>query len=169
MKSIDGYLGNFKSVISAAGREEEYEHGVVIVAVGAEESRPSEYLYGEDNRVVTQGEFEELLARDPDEVKKYRKVVMIQCVGSRTPERPNCSRICCSVAVKNALKLKELAPLAEITVLYRDIRTYGFMEQYYKQAREKGVRFVPYAAEAKPELSARGGTLELRVRDLADR
>ncbi len=90
---------------------------------------------------------------------------MIQCVGSRTPDRPNCSRICCSVAVKNALKLKELAPLAEITVLYRDIRTYGFMEHSYKAAREKGVRFVPYAAEAKPELSARGDALELRVRD----
>jgi heterodisulfide reductase subunit A len=166
VKAIDGYLGNFKSVISAAGREEEVEHGVVIVAVGARESRPSEYLYGQDRRVVTQGEFEELLARNPDEVKNYRSIAMIQCVGSRTPENPNCSRICCSVAVKNALKLREIAPLTEITVLYRDIRTYGFMEHSYKAAREKGVRFVPYGAEAKPHLVAREGGLELTVRDI---
>ncbi len=166
VKSIDGYLGNFKSVISADGKDQKYEHGVVIVAVGAEESRPAEYLYGRDSRVVTQGEFEELLTRGPDEIKKYRRVAMIQCVGSRTPDRPNCSRICCAVAVKNALRLKELSPLAEITVLYRDIRTYGFMERSYKAAREKGVRFVPYAAEAKPELSPAGDALELRVRDL---
>ena len=166
VKSIDGYLGNFRSVISVAGKEELYEHGVVIVATGARESRPAEYLLGEERRVVTQAEFEELLAHNPQEAKKYRSVVMIQCVGSRTPDRPNCSRVCCSVAVKNTLTLKEVAPGAEVTVLYRDVRTYGFMERSYKAAREKGVRFVPYAAEAKPQLSLRGDNLELTVRDI---
>jgi heterodisulfide reductase subunit A len=166
LKSVDGYLGNFRSVISAAGREEEYEHGVVIVAVGARESQPAEYLYGKESRVVTQQELEERLAHHPEESKEYRNVVMIQCVGSRNADRPNCSRICCSVAVKNALKLKELSPHTAVTVLYRDIRTYGLMESYYKLAREKGIQFIPYAAEAKPELFAVNGDLELKVRDL---
>ncbi|MBU2055296.1 MAG: FAD-dependent oxidoreductase, partial [Proteobacteria bacterium] len=165
IKSIDGYLGNFRSVISIAGKDEEYEHGVVIVAVGAGEGRPDGYLYGKDSRVVTQREFEELLARNPEGIEKYRNLVMIQCVGSRDAAHPNCSRICCAVAVKNALKLKEISPHTEVTVLYRDIRTYGLMESYYKQAREKGVRFISYEAEAKPELSADNGNLALRVRD----
>ena len=167
VKSVDGYLGNFRSVISAAGKETQYEHGVVIVAVGAAESRPAEYLYGSQDRVVTQKELEERLALHPEEIKQYRNVAMIQCVGSRNPERPNCSRICCAVAVKNALTLKTLAPDTEVTVLYRDIRTYGLMEPYYKLAREKGVRFIPYDAEAKPELAAGNGGLELKVKDLA--
>jgi heterodisulfide reductase subunit A len=167
IKSVDGYLGNFRSVVSAAGKEVEYEHGVVIVAVGAKESQPAEYLYGSQSRVVTQQELEERLALHPEEMKKYRNVAMIQCVGSRNPDRPNCSRICCSVAVKNALALKALSPGTAVTVLYRDIRTYGLMEPYYKLAREKGIQFIPYAAEAKPELSAaNGGDLELKVKDL---
>jgi heterodisulfide reductase subunit A len=165
IKSIDGYLGNFHTVLSKAGTEQEYEHGVVIVAVGAQEGRPSEYLYGKDNRVVTQSELEERIARRPEEVKQYQNIVMIQCVGSRIPERPNCSRICCSVAVKNALKIRELSPDATITVLYRDMRTYGFMERYYTLARNKGVTFIPYDVETKPELSAAGGDLNLTVRD----
>ncbi|HLA28468.1 MAG TPA: FAD-dependent oxidoreductase, partial [Syntrophales bacterium] len=165
IKSIDGYLGNFRTVLNTADREHEYEHGVVIVAVGAKESRPAEYLYGQDERVLTQSEFEELLTAQPAEMKKYRRVVMIQCVGSRVPERPNCSRVCCSVAVKNALKLKDIAPLSEVAVLYRDMRTYGFQEQYYSLARKKGVIFVPYDLEAKPELKLNNGNLELTVKD----
>jgi heterodisulfide reductase subunit A2 len=165
IKRVDGYVGNFKSVIAAGGKEEEYQHGAVIVAVGAGESRPSEYLYGRESRVVTQSEFEERLARHPEVMKNYRNVVMIQCVGSRTPDHPNCSRICCAVAVKNALKLKDLSPLTEVSVLYRDIRTYGLMEKYYTMARKAGVRFIPYEADAKPELSVQGGNLRLTVTD----
>jgi heterodisulfide reductase subunit A len=165
IKSIDGYLGNFRTVLTANDKEHEYEHGVVIVAVGAKESRPEEYLYGQDKRVVTQSEFEELMTAQPEEMKKYRRVVMIQCVGSRVPERPNCSRICCSVAVKNALKLKDIHPSAEVTICYRDMRTYGFQEQYYSLARKQGVIFVPYDLEAKPELAVNNGNLELKVKD----
>ena len=90
---------------------------------------------------------------------------MIQCVGSRVPERPNCSRICCSVAVKNALKLKDIHPSAEVTICYRDMRTYGFQEQYYSLARKQGVIFVPYDLDAKPELTVNNGNLELTVKD----
>ena len=90
---------------------------------------------------------------------------MIQCVGSRTPERPNCSRICCSVAVKNALKIKEKDPHTKITILYRDIRTYGLMERYYTQARNQGIEFIQYDLDSKPDLRVEGGALQLKVKD----
>jgi len=165
LKTLNGYVGNFKSVLSSNGSEKEYDHGVVIVAVGAKESTPAEYLYGQDRRISTQKELEEKIALHGEEISRCRNIVMIQCVGSRTPERPNCSRICCSVAVKNALKIKEKNPDAKVTILYRDIRTYGLMERYYTQARNAGVEFIQYELDAKPGLKVEGGSLKLRVRD----
>ena len=165
LKSLNGYVGNFKSVISNNGSEIEFEHGVVIVAVGAKESIPTEYLYGQDSRVITQKELEERIAFRGDEVSRSRHIVMIQCVGSRTPEHPNCSRICCSVAVKNALKIKEKNPNTKVTILYRDIRTYGLMERYYTQARNKGIEFTQYELDSKPDLKVEGGLLQLKVKD----
>ena len=165
LKSLTGYIGNFKSVLSTDGSEKEYEHGVVIVAVGARESFPAEYLYGQDARVMTQKEFEEKMAHHWEEVNRCRHIVMIQCVGSRTPERPNCSRICCSVAIKNALSIKEKNPESKVTILYRDIRTYGLLERYYTQAREKGIEFIQYDLEAKPDLKVEQGRLHVRVQD----
>jgi heterodisulfide reductase subunit A len=165
LKNLSGYIGNFKSVISIDGGEKEFEHGVVIVAVGAKEKTPVDYLYGQDSRVITQTELEEKIARHAEELNRYQHIVMIQCVGSRTPERPNCSRICCSVAVKNALKIKEKNPNAKVTVLYRDIRTYGLMERYYTQARKQGIEFIQYELDSKPDLKIEGGRLQLKVKD----
>jgi heterodisulfide reductase subunit A len=165
LKNLNGYVGNFKSTISTNGSEKEFEHGVVIVAVGAKESAPTDYLYGEDRRVITQKELEEKIAHQWEEIHRTRNIVMIQCVGSRTPERPNCSRICCSVAIKNALKIKEKNPDAKVTVLYRDIRTYGLMERYYTQARSEGIEFIQYELDAKPDLNVDGGVLQLKVKD----
>ena len=165
LKSINGYVGNFKSVISTNGSDKEFEHGVVIVAVGAKESTPTEYLYGQDSGVVTQKELEEKIAHHLDEVNRCQHIVMIQCVGSRTSERPNCSRICCSVAVKNGLKIKEKNPDTKVTILYRDIRTYGLMERYYTQARNQGIEFIQYDLDSKPNLSKEGGNLQVRVKD----
>jgi heterodisulfide reductase subunit A-like polyferredoxin len=165
LKSLNGYVGNFKSVISTNGSEKEFEHGVVIVAVGAKESTPVEYLYGQERQVVTQKELEEKIAHQGKEVHGYRNIVMIQCVGSRTPERPNCSRICCSVAIKNALKIKEKNPDTRVTILYRDIRTYGLMERYYTEARNQGVEFIQYELDSKPELKVEEGSLKLHVKD----
>ena len=165
LKNLNGYVGNFKSIISTNGSEKEFEHGVVIVAVGAKESTPTEYLYGQDRRVITQKELEEKIAHQWEEVHRSRNIVMIQCVGSRTPERPNCSRICCSVAIKNALKIKEKNPDAKVTILYRDIRTYGLMERYYTQARNQGIEFIQYELDAKPDLKVEGGLLQLKVKD----
>jgi heterodisulfide reductase subunit A len=165
LKNLNGYVGNFKSTISTNGSEKEFEHGVVIVAVGARESNPTDYLYGQDARVITQKELEERIVLHGEEVNRCQHIVMIQCVGSRTPEHPNCSRICCSVAVKNALKIKERNPDTRITILYRDIRTYGFMERYYTQARNQGIEFIRYELDSKPDLQVEGGLLQLRVKD----
>jgi heterodisulfide reductase subunit A-like polyferredoxin len=165
LKSLSGYVGNFKSIISTNSSEKEFEHGVVIVAVGAKENIPTDYLYGQDARVITQKELEEKIAHRWDEISRSRHIVMIQCVGSRTPDRPNCSRICCSVAIKNALKIKEKNPEAKVTVLYRDIRTYGLMERYYTQARNQGIEFIQYELDSKPDLSTEEGILKLKVKD----
>ncbi len=165
MKNLSGYVGRFKSTLSTNGSEKEFEHGIVVVAVGAKESAPTDYLHGQDQRVITQKELEERIAHHPVDLARRRHLVMIQCVGSRTPERPNCSRICCSVAIKNALKIKEKNPEARITILYRDIRTYGLMEQYYTRARNQGIEFIQYELDSKPDLSLKEGLLQLKVRD----
>jgi len=159
---IDGFLGNFKTRLSKNGATEEVEHGVVVVATGADIHKPAEYLYGQNDHVVTQVEFEQKLAAGDVAADT---VVMIQCVGSRDDEHAYCSRICCGHAVRNALRLKELRPQANVFVLYRDVRTYGFSEQYYRLAREKGVRFIRYEPEGKPSVSATEQGLRVAVRD----
>jgi len=121
----------------------------VIVATGAAEYKPTEYLYGKDSRVITQHELEEKIA---DEAFKAKNVIMIQCVGARNEERPNCARICCGQAIKNALKIKEAGPETEVYILYKDMRAYGFKEDYYREAATKGVLFVNYDEERKPRV-----------------
>ncbi len=162
-----GSKGNFTTGVKSGpnGEYQQIRHGVVVVATGAEEAKPKEFLYGEDPRIVTQLELENKIVRQPADVAKARKSVMIQCVGSRNEERPNCSRTCCATAVKNALKLKELNPEMEITVLYRDVRTYGLAEPYYAKAREKGVLFVRYEPEEKPEVRKNGQALTVSFTD----
>jgi heterodisulfide reductase subunit A len=131
-------------------------HGIVILATGAEAYQPSEYHYGEDKRILTQMEFEDELANKYSELRSLKSIVMIQCVGSRTPERPYCSRLCCNQAIKNAIVLKDLSPETEVYILYRDIRTYGLLEKYYRQARGKGVVFARYEDDAPPQISLNG-------------
>lgn len=159
---IEGFIGNFKTTIEKDGKETEIEHGVVIVASGAKEFTPTEYMYGSDDRVITQHVLEERLSKGEFDAKR---VVMIQCVGSREDERMYCSRICCSQAVKNALKIKEDYPDADVFILYREIRTYGFSESYYTEARKKGIRFVRYELEQKPAVSANNGRLRIETPD----
>ncbi len=166
VKKVSGYLGNYTTEITTeSGEVVELEHGVVILATGGVEYKPIEYLYGQSDKVLTQLELEEKIAGDSDEAKKLNSVVMIQCVGSREEEHMYCSRICCTQAVNNALKLKELNPDAEVYVLYRDIRTYGMNELLYRQAREKGVTFIRYDVERKPEVGEEGGKLGISVYD----
>jgi len=158
ISDIKGYIGNFKTIMNNNGEKKEIEHGVVVVATGAVEYKPTEYLYGTDERVLTQHELEEKLAKGGFDAKT---VVMIQCVGSRNHERPNCSRICCGQAVKNALKIKELNPDTDVYVLYRDMRTFGFREDYYREAADKGVIFIRYDDENKPEVTGENGKIRV--------
>ncbi len=162
LTNVDGFVGNFVSTIEVGfpgnGKEpvsHEVEHGVVVIASGGGESRPDEYLYGENDQVKTLLEVNEMMADE-----KFRvpgTVVMIQCVGSREPDHQYCSRICCAGAVKNTIAMKEANPDARIFILYRDMRTYGFREEYYAKAREMGIIFVKYERENKPQVRTVGG------------
>ncbi|MFC2170153.1 FAD-dependent oxidoreductase, partial [Acidobacteriota bacterium] len=170
INNIEGSIGKFKTSISVNGRTEEFEHGVVIVATGAQEYSPKEYLYGQSEKILTQLELEERLAENgewstTDKDKFPKNIVMIQCVGSRDEERAYCSRICCSEAVKNALKIKELSPETNIYILYRDVRTYGFREKYYTKAREQNVMFMRFEEEQKPKVSQNGNGLQVEFFD----
>ena len=147
------------------GRIREIHHGIAIIATGAEEYKPTEYLYGKDERVLTQLELEEKIAKGDEKVTSAKSLAMIQCVGCRNEERNYCSRVCCGQAVKNALKLKEKHPDMDIYILFRDMRTYGLMEDYYREAADKGVKFIRYEAEDKPEAEVveEGGRSNLRI------
>jgi heterodisulfide reductase subunit A-like polyferredoxin len=162
-----GSKGNFTTGVKAGlnGDYQKIQHGVVVLATGAREYKPKEFLYGQDPRIVTQLELEDRIVHSPSEIAKAERFVMIQCVGSRNKERPNCSRTCCATAVKNALKIKELNPGAEVTILYRDVRTYGLAEPYYAKAREKGILFVRYEPEDEPEVRKDGEKLTVSFLD----
>ncbi len=162
LKKVDGSLGNFKTTISMDSREIEIEHGIIIVATGAGPYKPEEYLYGQDKRVLLNIELEEYLSRRD---LKTGDVVFIQCVGSRNEERPYCSRICCSQAVKNAIRIKQINPESNVYILYREVRTYGFLEKYYRQARDMGIIFIRYADNSKPAVAGNNGYLQVTVND----
>ncbi|MBU4485795.1 MAG: 4Fe-4S binding protein, partial [Candidatus Delongbacteria bacterium] len=165
---ISGYIGNFTTEIhlKREDRDVKYEHGVIIIATGANESKPAEYLYGEQENVITQLEFEESFEKNMNEYRKMKNIVIIQCVGSRDDDRPYCSRVCCTQSMKNAIRIRELNPKINIHVLYRDIRTYGFNEKYYKKARELGVVFARYDLDNKPVVDIDDKQSELKNKGL---
>jgi heterodisulfide reductase subunit A-like polyferredoxin len=147
---FSGFKGNFTTevLVGPGMYERKIDHGVVILATGAQEYQPSEYLYGQHASVMTQVALtEHLLEKGAADLAQ---VVMIQCVGSRNEDNPNCSRICCQNAVKNALLIKKENPDTQVFVLYRDIRTYGLMEEYFTKARELGVMFFRFGPEDPP-------------------
>ncbi len=147
-----GYVGNFVTTVKSERGVTEIKHGATVIAVGADLYKPAEYLYGEDDRVLTHLELEERIHRGDQKVTAAESLVMIQCVGCRNEDRNYCSRICCSESVKNALKLKELNPKMDIYILFRDMRTYGFNEDYYRKAAEQEVKFIRYEAQEKPQV-----------------
>jgi heterodisulfide reductase subunit A len=149
-----GYVGNFITKVKSEGWAREIHHGITIIATGAEEYKPTEYLYGQDDRVLTQLELEERIAKGEEKVMSSQGMVMIQCVGCRQEDRNYCSRVCCDQAIKNALKLKERKPEMAIHILFRDMRTYGFKEDYYREASSKGIRFIRYEPDDKPLVEA---------------
>jgi len=159
--------GHYQTKIRHQNEEKVFDHGALILATGGKEITPKGYLYGEDSRVLTQRQLEKMIHLNDKGLKDIHSMVMIQCVGSRDEEHPYCSRVCCSHAVKNALKLKEKDPGMNIYVLYRDVRTYGFYETYYHEARGKGIIFMRYDLENKPKVALQEGILQVSLFDPA--
>lgn len=161
VKKTEGFVGNFKTTLTDG---KEIEHGVIILATGGVEYEPVEYLYKESDHVITQRELEKKLVMG-EKPKSGECFVMIQCVGSREEPNQYCSRICCQDAIKNAVAIKQENPGAQVVILYRDIRTYGLREDYYKQARDLGVIFVRYDVDKKPAVERDGERLRIKTRD----
>jgi heterodisulfide reductase subunit A len=163
VKDVSGFVGNFETTISNNGEEKTIEHGAIIVATGGLEYEPTEYLYRENERVITQLEFDnKMYTNDLD--PETKSIVMIQCVGCRDEERTYCSRVCCVEAVKNALKVKEKYPKISVYILFKDMRTYGFREIYYEEAARKGINFIRFFDDTKPQVVDNNG-LEVKVYD----
>ncbi len=163
--SLHGYVGNFTSEITTPKGIEEFTHGVILVAIGAEDYKPTTFHYCKEPKVLTQLELENRLSHlRPGQIHNGEVFVMVQCVESRDSARPYCSRICCMQAIKNALKIKELNPYAEVFILYRDLMTYGFREMYYTRAREKGVMFLQYDVDKKPTVHT-GNRLIVKIHE----
>ena len=158
IKEVEGFVGNFKTTLAGEAGEEVVEHGVALICTGAGEYKPAEYLYGQDPRVMTHLEIDQAVLGGELDLSKVNNAVFIQCVGSREPERPYCSKVCCTHSVESALAIKEANPEAQVVILYRDIRTYGDRERLYQEgAGGKGVLFVRYDPEHKPQVLAQGG------------
>jgi heterodisulfide reductase subunit A len=163
VRNLTGTPGHYQAVVTTDEAETVLDSGVILVATGGQPAPTNEYLYGQDPRVLTQRELEQQIADGT--LATVQTVVMIQCVGSREPQRPYCSRVCCTQAIKNALKLKELHPDLQVYVLYRDVRTYGFREAYYQAARDAGVVFLRYDLPDRPQVEAKDERLQLSVAD----
>ncbi len=161
-----GYKGNFKTevLVGSSMKQRKIDHGVMIVATGATEYQPTEYLYPDSESVVTQLELSDMLAEK--KAKDLDRVIMIQCVGSRNQDNPNCSRVCCQSAVKNAIAIKETSPETDVFILYRDMRTYSMLEEFYTKARNMGVIFSRFSQDDPPKVEKNSdGKLIVTFRD----
>ena len=165
VKTVDGFVGNFKTTIEKDGKKEVLEHGVTIIASGAAELKPDQYLYGKNPRVLTGLELDQKFIEKDSSLLKKKSAVFIQCVGSRIPERPYCSKVCCTHSIKNALKLKEINPEIDVFILYRDLRSYGLREDLYREARSRGIHILRYDFGKELTVSADGEELYVRFTD----
>jgi heterodisulfide reductase subunit A len=165
LSSVSGSVGKFESEITVDGRSTTLAYGAAVIATGAGEARPTEYHYGENDHIMTHLEFDAVLRDNVDAVQKASSAVFIQCVGSREPERPYCSRICCNHSVESAIHLKRLNPAMNVYILNRDIRTYGVWETLYKEARDLGVIFIRYTPEGKPAVAIEKEEITVSVTD----
>jgi len=144
---VDGFVGNFKTTVTGNGNSRVLEHGVTLIASGASEFKPDQYLYGQDSRVVTGLELQQRFIGNDPSIAQVNTAVFIQCVGSRIPDRPYCSKVCCTQSIKSALNLKEINPGMDVFILYRDLRSYGLREDLYREARSRGIGFIRYDAD----------------------
>ncbi len=162
---VEGFVGNFKTTLQAEGQERVLEHGVAIIATGASELKPKEHLYGEHDDVLTGLELSRRIKEGDPKLKEINTAVFLQCVGSRIPERPYCSRVCCTRSILSALELKEINPQVEVYVVYRDMRPYGLREDLYRRARQEGVHFIRYEFEQPLTVRPKDGRLEVEFTD----
>lgn len=165
LTSVSGSMGHFIGKITRSGKPSDIQFGAAVMTTGAKEAKPEEYLYGTDSRVMTQMEFDNTILYSPRQLPKTKTFIFIQCVGSREPERPYCSRVCCVHSVKAAIFIKQEDPTARIYILYRDVRTYGEWEKYYKEARDLGVLFIQYEVDHKPVVSGKANCLKIETFD----
>jgi heterodisulfide reductase subunit A len=165
IQRVEGFVGNFQTTVDQNGASRTLAHGVTIIAAGATELKERHYLYGEDPRVVTGLELQERFARDDPELARLQTAVFLQCAGSRIPERPYCSKVCCTQSIKSALELKRRNPAVQVYVVYRDMRPYGLREALYRRAREAGVAFIRYDFARKFAVERRGPALEVAFTD----
>jgi heterodisulfide reductase subunit A len=165
VSNIDGFVGNFTTTVQAGSETREIQHGAVILATGGRPLETNEYLCGQSERVTKWHELEYLIENEPEKIAKAKSIVFIQCVGSREPERPYCSKICCTASIMTAIRLKEKKPDMRVYILYRDIRTFGQREELYRKAREMGVIFIRYTLEEKPKVEKHGDGLLITVKD----
>ncbi len=164
IRNGDGFIGNFKTTVQADSETTVLEHGVTIIACGATEFKPDNYFYGQDDRVLTGLELQHKLKASPS-FETCHTAVFIQCVGSRIKERPYCSKVCCTRSIKSALELKALNPDMDIFVLYRDLRSYGLREDLYREAREKGIKFIRHHNESGIDVSQNENGLNVKFTD----
>jgi heterodisulfide reductase subunit A len=162
LQASKGYIGNFHTTLTTGA---EIDHGVTIVATGADSAKVNEYLYGESPNVGKWWDLDKRIAEDPGSIKNAKCAVAIHCVGSREPDYPFCSKICCSHAIESAIDMKKLNPDLDVYMLYRDIRSYGRLEELYKEARGLGVLFIRYDLKNKPKVEEVGGKLQVTVTD----
>jgi len=162
---VDGFVGNFKTELRNGDSTKTIEHGVAVIATGAKEYKPDEYLYGKHEAVMTHLELDELFRKNDPRIEQAQNVVFIQCVGSRDEERPYCSKVCCTHSVKNALDFKKKNPEVNVSILYRDLRTYGKREDLYREARNAGVLFFTYSKDKKPEVKSDGDRVIVEFTD----
>jgi heterodisulfide reductase subunit A len=169
MTDMEGFVGNFKSTLSkngsSNGDETVIDHGVAVIATGGKPYTPSEYHYGDDPRILTSLMLDQQIMGGDSDLKNLGTAVFIQCVGSRQPDRPYCSRVCCTHSIDNALTLKKINPDMNIYILYRDIRTYSEREYLYKTAREQGIIFIRYSLDDKPRVEIENGQLDIELTD----
>jgi len=153
---ISGFVGNFTTFVKTGDMEREIQHGAVILATGGKAFEPDEYLYGQSERVSKWHEIDDLFEKEPEKLAQTQGVAFIQCVGSREPDRPYCSKVCCTASVKSAILLKEKKPDLRVYILYRDLRTFGLREALYQKARSLGVIFIRYTVDEKPIVQKNG-------------
>jgi heterodisulfide reductase subunit A len=162
---VDGFVGNFKTTIIQNGQSRTLEHGVTLIASGAAELTPDQYLYGQDSRVMTGLELQQRFIDNDPALENLNTAVFIQCVGSRIPERPYCSKVCCTQSIKSALELKKINPEMNVFVVYRDMRAYGLREDLYRKARSQGIAFIRRDTDKELTVGVDGEDLKVSFSD----